>query len=54
MTSVFRKKTYSNRVLAFDSHHSNNVKRAVIISLFDRVKSHFGKDDKHGQEKERK
>ena len=31
MTSVFRKKTYMNRVLAFDSHHSNNAKRAVII-----------------------
>ena len=38
----------------FDSHHSNNAKRAVIISLFDRVKSHFGKDDRHGHEKERK
>ena len=24
------------------------------ISLFDRVKSHLGKDDRHGQEKERK
>ena len=54
MTGVFCKKTYTNRVLAFDSHHSNNAKRAVIISLFDRVKSHFGKDDRHGQEKERK
>ena len=43
MTIVFRKKTYTNRVLAFDSHRSNNSKRAVIISLFDKLKSHFGK-----------
>ena len=53
MTSVFRKKTYTNRALAFDSYHSNNAKRAVIISMFDRVKSNFGKDDIHANRKKK-
>ena len=43
MITVFRKKTYANRDLDFDSYHSNNAKRAVITSFFDRRKSHFGK-----------
>ena len=52
-TSVFRKKTHTNRVLAFDSHHSDNAKRAVVISMFDRVNTHFNSRDKRGQKKER-
>ena len=42
-TSVFREKLYrTNGVFAFDSNHSNNAKRAVVVS-FDRVRLRFSK-----------
>jgi len=53
VTSVFRKETHTNRVLSFESHHPVSAKRAVVLSLFDRVRTHFSKEDVEGQEKEK-
>ena len=52
-TGVHRKKTHTSRVLSFASHHPMSAKRGVVISLFDRVLSHFSKDDIEGKEQER-
>lgn len=52
-TSVYRKGTHTNRVLSFDSHHPLSAKKAVIISLFDRTKTHFKDDDHEGKKAEK-
>lgn len=52
-TGVFRKKTHTNRVLSFNSYHPVSAKKAVVLSLFDRIETHFAKNDEEGREKER-
>ena len=52
-TGVYRKKTHTNRVLSFASHHPISAKRGVVVSLFDRVESHFSQSDNEGKEQER-
>ena len=37
-TCVYKKKTHTNRYLNFQSKHSNNVKKGIIKSLYDRAK----------------
>ena len=51
-TGVFRKKTHTDRVLSFDSNHPISAKRAVVLSMFDRVETHFAKDDEEGRQQE--
>ena len=52
-TGVHRKKTHTDRVLSFRSHHPVSVKRSIIGSLFSRIDPHFGANDIEGREKER-
>ena len=52
-TGVHRKKTHTDRVLSFKSHHPISAKRSVIGFLLSRIDSHFGADDIEGREKER-
>ena len=39
VTSVYRKKTHTNRYLNFQSNHQNSIKKGIIKSLHDRAKS---------------
>ena len=52
-TGVYRKPTYSGRVLAFESHHPVNAKAATVKALMDRVQTHYSEDDLWGKEEER-
>ena len=37
-TSVYRKPTYTDQYLAYDSHHPQSVKRGILKCLYDRAK----------------
>ena len=52
-TGVYRKKTHTDRVLSFHSHHPMSAKRSVVGSLFARIDTHFDKNDNVGREEER-
>ena len=45
VTSVFCKQTHTDRVLIFNSSHSNNAKAAVVRALVGRIETHFAEDD---------
>ena len=51
-TSVFRKETDTDRVLNFNSSHSNNAKSAVVQALIGRIESHFADGDVNGRDLE--
>ena len=48
-TGVFRKETHTDRTLAFNSHHAQSAKRAVVRALLDRVDTHFSEGDTEGR-----
>ena len=52
-TGVYRKPTYSGRVLAFESHHPVNAKAATVKALMASVQTHCSKDDLQGKEEDR-
>ena len=37
-TTVYRKPTYTDHYLAYDSHHPQSVKRGIVKCLYDRAK----------------
>ena len=51
-TSVYRKKTHTNRYLHFKSNHHMNIKTGVVKSLYDRAKIICSNDQIFNNEKE--
>ena len=52
-TAVYRKPTYTNQILNFQSHHSTSAKTSVVRSLMDRLDTHFETEDEEGRNAEK-
>ena len=52
-TAVYRKATYTNQILNFQSHHSTSAKTSVVRSLMDGLDTHFETEDEEGRNAEK-
>ena len=52
-TAVYRKPTFKNQILNFQSHHSASAKTSVVRSLMDRLDTHFEMEDEEGRSAEK-